>query len=203
MLDKNTFNLQLSQQQIAGMDPRNPNDVEFFGIRPSKTVQFLQAGRVHYFEELSPKNFQLLQKELYYDDPAQAYFKNLQLETGNPLPHIRKVELYTYYLFGDLDHTPDIKDGILQRSENFRDTFFCPSLQFSRKDINMDDYVLTERDLVIIQMSALGIKDEAIAEELSIAVKTLDSHKTKLFKNTGTQSKLDLITKAYQNKIIQ
>lgn len=202
MQSKLTQNLSIDATIIAGMSLSNQNDIEFFGIRLDKSVRFLQAGSVHMFKELPRKYFALLYNKYYEDEPAKAYFKKMEEESGSQIPIVKKVELYTYFLFGDLDHTPDIKDGILQRCENFRDTHECPSLKFSGKDIHIDGIKLTPRDLMIIDMSARECVDLEIAMELNISIQTLDYHKTRLFKKTGTQSKLGLVSKSFKNKVI-
>lgn len=51
-------------------------------------------------------------------------------------------------------------------------------------------------------MSARECVDLEIAMELNISIQTLDYHKTKLFKKTGTQSKLGLVSKSFKNKVI-
>ena len=187
---------QPSQELIAGMDLRNHNDIEFFGIKKNKTVQFLQGGHVHYFGELPPKFFVLLQNRYNQDRGAREYFEGLDISP------VRKIELYTYYLFGDLDHRPDIVNGELRECENFRDTFDCPSLSFDFKSIKLNGAKLNKRDLLIIELSAQGCTDEAIAQELHIKLPTLDCHKKTLFTKTGTDCKLDLVSKSYKQRVI-
>ena len=196
MQDKSTTSGQLPQQLVAGLNLQNPDDVEFFAIKKSKTVQFLQAGQVHYFGQLAPKYYALLQNKYYKDQPAIQYFRKYEIN------HARKVELYTYFLYGSLDHKPDIVAGVLQPSENFRDTPFCPSLLFSGKDITIDGQRLTLRDLTIIDMSARECIDEEIAQALGICLATLGFHKRQLFIKTGTHSKLGLVSKSFQNQIL-
>lgn len=196
MQSKSTTSSQFPQHIVAGLNLQNPNDIEFFGIKKNKTVQFLQSGQVHYFGELAPKYYVLLLNKLYADRPALDYFRQFDINTT------RKVELYTYYLYGSLDHTPDIINGILQPSENFRDSAFCPSLHFSGKDITIDGQRLTLRDLTIIDMSARECTDYEIADALKIALPSLNSYKAKLFLKTRTQTKLGLVTKSFQNQIL-
>ena len=196
MQNKSTLSNELPQYLVAGLNLRNPDDVEFFGIKKSKTVQFLRAGQVHYFGQLPPKYYVLLLNKFYQDRPAIEYFSQFELKTT------RKVELYTYYLYGSLDHKADIIAGVLQPSENFRDSAFCPSLHFNGKDITIDGQRLTLRDLTIIDMSARGCTDYEIADALKIAIPSLNSYKSKLFFKTGTSCKLDLVSKSYQNQIL-
>ena len=196
MKHKSTTQDHISQQLIAGINLKNETDIEFFGIKTGKTVQFLQAGRVHYFSELPVKAFVLLLNKMNSDKPALRYFSKFDCSTK------RKVELYTYFLYGSLDHTPDILSGMLQPSENFRDSPHCPSLAFSGKDMTIDGESLTLRELTIIDMSARECTDYEIACELNITNSTLDWHKRNLFIKTKTQTKLGVVMKAFMNHII-
>lgn len=196
MKDKSTTPDQISQHLIAGINLKNETDIEFFGIKKNKTVQFLHAGRVHYFKELPAKYFVLLHKKMNSDKPALRYFSKFDYSLT------RKVELYTYFLYGSLDHIPDIISGILQVSENFRDSPRCPSLAFSGKDMTIDGENLTLRELTIIDMSARECTDFEIACELNISPSTLDWHKRNLFIKTKTQTKLGVVMKAFMNHII-
>ena len=202
MQDKSTTSKQIPQHIMAGMNLKNETDIEFFGIRKNKTVQFLRGGHVHYFGQLPPKYYVLLLNKMYSDKPAVAYFKALEAQAGVNFSTTRKVELYTYYLYGSLDHKPDIVGGKLQPSENFRDELDCPSLSFSGKDITIDDQRLTLRDLKIIDMSARECTNYEIAMELGIAESSLDSYVRKLFKRTNTKCKLGLVSKSYKNQIL-
>lgn len=193
---KSTNSALIPQQVIAGINPRNSEDVEFFGIIKTQTVFYFQTAKLHSFEELSPKNYALVMNAFYADQPAVDYFKQFNL------PLKRKVELYVYYMYGSLDHTPDIKDGKLQPSENFRESEFCPSLQFAGKNFTIDGVSLSLRELTIIDMSARECTDYEIACALHICQSTLDWHKRNLFTKTNTQTKLGVVMKAYSNQII-
>ena len=196
MQNKTNQSTEAPQELIAGMDLRNANDIEFFGIKKNKTVQFLQGGRVHYFSELPMPMYFLLQDRFNRDKGAREYFESFDV------PMVRKVEIYTYYMYGDLDHRPDIVNGQLRECENFRDSYECPSLSFDFKSVKLNGAVLNKRELGIIEMSALGWTDEAIAQELGIKLPTLDCHKKTLFNKTGTTCKLDLVSKSYKQRVI-
>lgn len=196
MQTKSTNSGQIPQQVIAGINPRNSEDIEFFAITKTQTVFYFQAGKLYRFEELPPRYYALLMTAFYKDQPALDYFKQFNL------PLKRKVELYTYYMYGSLDHTPDIKGGKLQPSENFRESEFCPSLQFEGKNFTIDGVSLSLRELTIIDMSARECLDYEIASALNICQSTLDWHKRNLFTKTNTQTKLGVVMKAYSNQII-
>lgn len=196
MQSKITTNKAIPQQLIAGIDVNNDTDIEFIGIRKNRTVQFLLAGTVYTFCELENKYYQMLLDKFLSDAPAVEYFSQSEL------PEKRKVEIYTYALYGDLDHRPDIKNGVLQPSENFRDSEDCFSIGFSNKTFTLNGETLNERDLIIIDMSARECTDYAIADRLNIALQTLDSYKTKIFRKVGCQSKLGLVSQSYREHLI-
>lgn len=197
MQNKSTTSTQLPQHLLAGLNQENQTDVEFFGIKKNQTVQFLKSGQVHYFGELPPSHYVLLLNKFNADLPARTYFSQFDITMT------RKVELYTYYLYGSLDHKPDIINGVLQPSENFRDSINCPSLKFSEKKMNIDGERLTLRDLIIIDMAARECTNFEIAMTLGIKESSLDTYmRNTLFKKTNTQTKLGLVSKSYQNQIL-
>ena len=203
MQSKTTTTNQIPQHLIAGINLKNSTDVELFGIKKNMTVQFFQSGQVHYFQDLKPNYFIMLLNRFNSDMPAKEYFRKQEEVNGEKMSLKRKVEIYAYFLFGALDHKPDFKNGVLQGCENFRDSDNCPSLNFAWKNITMDGASLTKRDLTIIDMSARGCTDFEIADTLNIAIKTLDSHKAKLFVKTNTKCKLDLVCKSFHQQVIQ
>lgn len=202
MQHKITSKESVPQRLIAGMDRTNPNDVEFVAIQKNMTVMLFQAGKAKPFRKLKPLYFALINNQFMDDRPAQDYFRTLETEQGVRFSTLRKIELYTYFLWGSLDHKPDIKDDVLQPSENFRHVLNCPSIRFTYKHFTLNNVRLCQRDLIIIDMSAEGLVDEAIAQELGIAVATLNCHKKNLFTRTGAECKLDLVSQSYREKLI-
>lgn len=196
MQNKFTTTDEIPQHLVAGIELKNQNDIELFGIVKNQSVQFLQAGKVHYFKDLKPRYFAQLYNKFYKDLTAVQYFKQFDISIK------RKVEIYTYYCYGTLDHKPDFVNGILQPSENFRESTNCPSLQFSGKDITIDGVILTLREIIIIDMSARECTDFEIALELGITESTLGFHKKQLFIKTNTQTKLGVVMKAFSENII-
>lgn len=181
--------------QVAGLLPSD-SDVEFAGIKSNKTVIWLQNGCSHYFTDLPLAYFNLLKKEYLKDHKAQRFLKQVAPEL------LRQVELFTYYNWGAADSTPDIKNGQLMPCENFRDNPNCPSLLWESKYINIGNHILTPRQLVIIDLMAKDLPDKGIAATLGISPKTLDNHKQKLFKDLEVNTKLAVITKAFQYKVV-
>ena len=196
MQNKATIKNDFRQNLIAGIT-QDSEGVEFFGIRKSKTVKFLYKGSAYPFNELSPKYYAILSNAFYEDVSAVKFFRKFQISEA------RKIELWTYYCYGDLDHTPDIIDGKLQPAENFRDSLECPSLQFDSKQITIAGKPLLPRELTIIDMISKDALDIEIAEALNITLSTLGFHKRQLFKKTNTQSRIGLLKIAMQENITQ
>lgn len=181
--------------QIAGMNPGD-NSIEFQGVRKTKQVLWMQNGSNHYFCDLPIEHYTLLKNAYLKDHKAVSFLSGVTDHLN------QQVELYTYYMYGEVDSTPDIKNGKLAPSENFRDTNDCPSLLWESKNINIGSHILTPRQLVIIDLMAKGMADKQIADALGIAHKTLDNHKQKMFKDLGVQSKYDILKLSFQHKIV-
>ncbi|CAM1357633.1 helix-turn-helix transcriptional regulator [Tenacibaculum halocynthiae] len=195
MINKNeTTNFNFTPQ-IAGVMP-NDNNIEFVGVRKTKQVLWIQNGSTRYFNDLPIKVFTLLKTAFFNDIIAVNFLKSI---TANLK---RQVELYTYYMYGELDSTPDVKDGVLAPSENFRDSKNCPSLLWNSKNINIGNHVLTPRQLIIIDLIGENLPDKAIAAALSISQKTFDFHKKNLFTALGVDSKMALLKLSIKYKIV-
>lgn len=188
----NTIN---TTPKIAGVMP-NDSNIEFIGVRESQTVLWMQNGSNHYFTDL-PHHYYTLLKEAYLSDPKAVEF----LSQVNDRLH-RQVELYTYYMYGAVDGTPDISNGVLSISENYRHDVNCPSLLWNSKNINIKNHVLTNRQLVIIDMIASNFPDKAIASALGITIKTLDFHKNNLFKALKVSTRVELLMKSIKHQVI-
>lgn len=184
-----------SGQPLPAGIKQNDN-IEFFGDRASKKVQWFQNGIKKNFDQLPPKVFALLSNAYNQDKPAKEILNTIGA------PTIRQVELYTYYLWGSLDHAPDIKNGQLQPAENFRDSANCISLDFGGKEITIEGVPINKRDLAIIDLIAQDAPDKAIAAALCVSVPTLGFHKKNLFTKTNTQTKTGLLAKSFRANII-
>ncbi|MFV9552053.1 response regulator transcription factor [Algibacter sp. PT7-4] len=195
MINKSKINNSNPKLPIAGVLPSD-NNVEFIGVRTTKQVIWMQNGCSHYFSDLPLKYFNLLKRAYLKDHKAQRFLSRVT----DHLP--RQIELFTYYMYGELDATPDISNNVLQPSENFRHKTNCPSLLWSTKTINIGKHILTPRQIVIIDLMAKGLADKQIACVLGIAHKTLDNHKQKLFKDLGVTSKYDVLKLSFQYKIV-
>jgi DNA-binding CsgD family transcriptional regulator len=194
MINNGEFTNIKSFLQIAGMHPGD-NSIEFQGIRKTKQVLWMQNGNNHYFRDLPIEHYNLLKSKYLKDHKAVRYLSEVT-------DHLSKqVELYTYYLYGDVDETPDIdKNGKLSESENFRDCQDCPSLLWDFKNLNIGPHILTPRQKTIVDF--IELPDKAIAEMLGICHSTLDFHKTNLFKVLKVSTKLELLKLSMKYKIV-
>ncbi|MCD9087083.1 response regulator transcription factor [Stenotrophomonas sp. SY1] len=64
-------------------------------------------------------------------------------------------------------------------------------------------YVLTSRQLRILEYSQQGMRSKQIAHELGLSVRTIDSHKYAVMQMMGVHSTLELICKAVQEGLIR
>ncbi|NKI28237.1 response regulator transcription factor [Arenibacter sp. 6A1] len=181
--------------QVAGVMPNDCN-VEFVGIRKTKEVIWLQNGQSRYFTDLPFHFYELLRNSYLKDHKAVEFLQGVSEDLR------RQVELYTYYIYGELDNTPDIVNGELAPSENFRDSQNCPSLLWNSKKITINDHELTPRQLIIIDLIGSDMPDKAIADALGISLKTLDFHKANLFRSVGVSTKTALLKLSLQQHII-
>ncbi len=195
MINIHKSNIFNTSPQVAGVMP-NDNNVEFVGVRKTKQVIWLQNGQSRYFTDLPKHYYELLRSAYLKDHKAVDFLQGVAKD------QYRQVELYTYYMYGELDNTPDIINGQLSTCENFRDKRNCPSLLWNSKKIVLNGHELTPRQLVIIDLIGNDMPDKAIADALGISHKTLDFHKANLFKATGITTKTDLLKKSIQQKII-
>lgn len=181
--------------QIAGLMPGDQS-IEFFGIRETKKVIWLQNGCSHYFSDLPIDYFMLLKQAYLQDHKAQEFLSQVAPDQS------RQIELYTYYMYGSLDGTPDIVNGHLGPVENFRDKRNCPSLLWQSKQINIGGHTLTPRQITIIDLIAKDLPNKAIADVMGIKLSTYDFHAANLFKAIGVTNKTALLKLAYQHKIL-
>jgi len=71
-----------------------------------------------------------------------------------------------------------------------------------QKDVSSDEAkiaMLTERELEVINLIALGLKNKAIGEKLFISETTVRHHLTSVFGKLGVGSRLELIIYAFKH----
>ena len=198
MNHKSKVNAQDHQHLPAGVSPSDHN-IEFVGVAETKTVLWFQNGNSHQWKYLSPSIYDALEELFLTDHEALKFLTgNYPAEAHNTN---RMVELYTYYMYGQLDKTPDVIDGVLQNCENLRESKNCPSLKFSNKYIDIDGVHLSARDLQILDDIIEGLPDKMIASRLGIAIGTFDFHKKNLFTKLKVDSKVGLAVKTLKYNV--
>lgn len=77
--------------------------------------------------------------------------------------------------------------------------FFCSEVKkiFLHQSINFSkdyNYFLSFRELDIVRFITRGMGNKQIAEELNLSIKTIEGHKTKIYKKLGVQSIAEIIS---------
>lgn len=199
MNSKSTHYTPTDQQLAAGL-ALNDNNIEFIGNKTTQKVIWLRNGNAHAFKNLPGTIYSKL-RDAYLSDKEAV--RAIQLFYPNLIDEHTQVELYTYYVWGDLDASPDVINGELQPSENFRETEDCISLAFNSKNIDFKGLPLKDRQIKMIDAWSKGIPDKTIAADiLHIAVPTYDFHKSKLFKILQVESKPEAVSVAYKHHIL-
>lgn len=194
MINNGKFTEKNLTAQLAGLMTTDA-DIEFIGNKETKTVLWLTKGKVQAWDKLPNLVFELCLNQLNNDKTALEYLQNSESDVN------RRVELYVYHLYGDLDTIADVKNGKLAPSENFRDTKNTPALDWDSKRIMIEDEELSKRDLEIIDMILENLPDKAIAYKMGIAHSTFDFHKRNLFKRAKVVNKPGFLIKILTHHI--
>lgn len=193
------------QKIIAGIQTAD-NSIEFFAIKATKEVMFLQNGQTHPFKDLPGFAVREVCRAYEQDRPAKKILSSLVDDKGKPvnLPYARQVELYIYYMYGSLDHRADMVDGKLQAPENFREATDCISLNFAKKQLHIDQTPLKAREVKMLDLIAdeKCYKGSVIASKMGIAESTYDQHKRALMQKLGVFTTTALIVKAVKQQVV-
>lgn len=201
MQDKCTTPKINPQHLIAGLLQKDCN-IEFYGLPETMKVEWLQHGRSRPFHELPRLHFSLL-ASAYHSNPTAREHLSIRVEKGSFISFSRQVELYTYFMYGGLDHKPDIQNGTLKQPENYRHQQDCISLHF--KKIRLNGSPLKPREITMIDLMAReeDFIDEVIATKMGLARSTYNQYKKELFTKTGIISKPGLMVAAMRQRIIR
>lgn len=201
MKDKSTTSAASPQHLIANL-LKNEKNIEFLGIHETKAVLWMHKDHTYEFEKLPIGIFKILANAYTCDEGAKRILK-VFAENGKLISFRRQVELYTYFMYGGLDDTADIIDGVLQPCENFRHSADCISLGFDKKVIRLNGNALKPRELMMIDLMAddLDPKDEVIAQKMGLAHSTYNQHKRSLFEKSGVHSKHALMWRAARERV--
>ncbi|WP_196890398.1 helix-turn-helix domain-containing protein [Aureivirga marina] len=193
---KNKLKEKEAPVQIAGVSPMDCN-IEFVGTSVGRKVIWLQNGKSRHFEELPKSIIQELGK-MYLNTPEAILEFTTNPEYRNPSLE-RQIELFTFYNYGDLDDKPDVINGKLQASENFREKENCPSLKF--KEIKINGASLTKEELKIIDLFKKDFPDKACWDELGVKESQFKYLKSKLYRKANVQSKTGLLIRVFHENI--
>ena len=199
MQRKSTISNSTIQPLPAGIAP-NDHNIEFIGCKQTLTTFWMQYGNIHAFENLHQDIYNKYEALYLKDLPARRI---ITMNHPDSVYNMRRqVELFILFNWGDLDTTPDIIDGEIQPSENFRLKEDCISLGFDTKNIDINGVPLSKRFIKMIDAWKLGKLDSVIAEELGIGITTYDFHKSKLFKILGASSKPEAVAIAFKYHVL-
>lgn len=74
--------------------------------------------------------------------------------------------------------------------------FYCPKFQESMNKLQMQNVVLTKREIDVVRSIAMGLSTKEIAHQLFISENTVESHRQKIFEKLGVRNMAELIVKA-------
>ena len=74
--------------------------------------------------------------------------------------------------------------------------FYCPKFQESMNKLQMQNVVLTKREIDVVRSIAMGLSTKEIAHQLFISENTVESHRQKIFEKLGVHNMAELIVKA-------
>ncbi|MGB5818849.1 MAG: helix-turn-helix transcriptional regulator [Saonia sp.] len=183
-----------NHHRVAGTLP-DDSDIEFIGIPSTMEVIWFQYGNQHSFSTLPNKYFELLSQRFHSDFRAVRDIGNMTFD------YDRQIELYTYFVYGDADFSPDIVDGMLQPAENYRHDMDCISLKWLSKDITLNEKPLNKRELAICDMMMENYTDKLMAHNLNISISTFDFHKRNLYRKAGVDNKNAFLLKLVKERI--
>lgn len=192
-LQKNIL-LTRTHKRVSGTLP-NDSGIEFIGIPSTKEVIWFQYGNQHSFKTLPIQYIKQLTAMYVKDTKAVLDLSELQV------PFLRQLELFTYYIYGDADFSPDIVDGKLQAAENYRHTTNCISLQWASKKLTINSIPLNKREIIICDCLLANYTDKLTAHTLGITLSTLDFHKRNLYKKAKVDNKAAFILKIINERI--
>ncbi len=85
------------------------------------------------------------------------------------------------------DAIDTVKEGNLYLSDDIKKTFLDYALN------NQNEYILTYKETQLISFIGHGFSNKEIAEKMNISTKTVEGHKTKIYKKLNLHSTADII----------
>jgi two-component system response regulator NreC len=91
-------------------------------------------------------------------------------------------------------------------SKSISEKLFLEMMRRTKVGVNQtetEDAIITMREKEILTKVAEGLSNAEIAEQLCISIRTVETHKTNLFKKLGFTSTVDLVKYALKHKLIR
>ena len=104
--------------------------------------------------------------------------------------------------FVSKDVTPQGLATVITSIFEGKDYFGHDSENFSEETPTAKGESLTQRELDIIRLCALGKTSKEIADELFISARTVESHKNKIFNKLGCNSTTEMVNYAFLNGLV-
>lgn len=81
-------------------------------------------------------------------------------------------------------------------------------VDFNRKaSINQNKYLnelkITKREFEVLELLCLGLSAKEVSDKLSISIKTIETHRSKLMQKTQTKNTINLVIYAIKHKLIE
>lgn len=74
--------------------------------------------------------------------------------------------------------------------------YYCPKFRKLMNKLQMQNVVLTKREIDVVRSIAMGLSTKEIAHQLFISENTVESHRQKIFEKLGVRNMAELIVKA-------
>ena len=104
--------------------------------------------------------------------------------------------------FVSKDVTPQGLATVITSIFEGKDYFGHDSERLSEETSTAKGESLTQRELDIIRLCALGKTSKEIADELFISARTVESHKNKIFNKLGCDSTTEMVNYAFLNGLV-
>jgi two-component system response regulator NreC len=102
---------------------------------------------------------------------------------------------------GDL--SPGTKVVVLLLEDDTRKELAAEARRARRVEGEPSDMPLTEREVGVLRMIALGFTNREIAEALYLSVRTIESHRAGVQRKLGTSNRAELVRYAIDQKLVE
>jgi DNA-binding CsgD family transcriptional regulator len=174
------------------------NGVEFF--LHENEVKCLHKGSVLSFDQFPTEVLETVESDMLANPKAMKALADWNITDQN-----NQIKQYITCRFGGFDNSPDIcTDGNIKPAEyvNCGRRGQCAYEGKLCASIQLENGVLTKREIDVLKLIGLGLLDKEITDLLSIAQDTLRNHKDNISQKAGISRKAALSVLAYRLKLI-